>query len=53
MSRQHFYISGMTCSGCERTLERAVSRLKGVESVQANHQKGLLEVAFSSPCTQD
>ena len=53
MEKHRFNIGGMTCSGCERTLERAVSHLDGVCSVQADHQKGQLEVEFSSPCTQD
>lgn len=53
MAKQHFYIKGMTCSGCERTLERVVSRLEGVRSVRANHQKGQLDVEFSSPCTRE
>ncbi|MGN0977051.1 MAG: sulfite exporter TauE/SafE family protein [Faecousia sp.] len=51
MTKQQFSIGGMTCSGCERALERAVSRLEGVQSVQADHRKGLLEVEFSPPCT--
>ena len=51
MATQLFYVRGMTCSGCERTLERAVSQLDGVHSVQADRQKGQLEVDFSQPCT--
>lgn len=51
MEKQRFYIEGMTCSGCEHTLERAVSRLDGVQSVQADHRKGQLDVAFSPPCS--
>ena len=53
MEKQRFYIGGMTCSGCERTLERVISKLDGVHSVQANHQKGLLDVEFSLPCTRE
>lgn len=53
MENQRFYIGGMTCSGCERTLERVISRLDGVRSVKADHQKGQLDVAFSPPCTQE
>ena len=29
MEKQLFYISGMTCFGCERTIERVVSQLEG------------------------
>ena len=53
MEKQRFYIDGMTCSGCERTLERAVSKLDGVSSVHADHRRGLLDVEFSSPCSTD
>lgn len=32
-----FSIEGMTCSGCENTLEKVVSRITGVRAVQASH----------------
>ncbi len=53
MGKQNFYIEGMTCDGCERVLELAVSKLEGVHSVQADRQKGLLEGEFSSPSTAE
>lgn len=53
MEKQRFYIVGMTCSGCERTLERAVSNLDGVHAVRSDHQKGQLDAEFSQPCTHD
>lgn len=52
MEKQRFYIEGMTCSGCERTLERVVSRLDGVVSVAADQHRGVLEVRYSAPCTE-
>ena len=52
MEKQLIYVEGMTCSGCERTVERAVSQLKGVRYARADHQKGYLEVEFSAPCTR-
>lgn len=51
MEKRRFYIGGMTCSGCERRIERAVSMLEGVRSAEANHPKGQLNVEFSDPCT--
>lgn len=33
-------IEGMTCSGCEQTIETAVKKLTGVESVEASHVNG-------------
>ena len=53
MEKQCFYIGGMTCSGCERRIERAVSGLKGVRSAKADHPKGQLSVEFSAPCTPE
>ena len=53
MAKQYFNIGGMTCSGCERTLERAVSRLEGVRAVRADRQEGQLEADFSPPCTSE
>ena len=53
MEKQRFYIDGMTCSGCERTLELVVSRLDGVRSARADHQKGQLDVLFTAPCTPE
>lgn len=53
MEKQRFYIGGMTCSGCERAIDRAVSRLDGVRSAQSEHQKGQLDVEFDPPCTRE
>lgn len=33
-------IEGMTCGGCEQTIENAVKQLAGVESVEASHVAG-------------
>lgn len=49
---QQFYIEGMTCSGCERTLETAVSRLEGVSTVRADRRSGQLKVRYDAPCTE-
>lgn len=53
MTEQQFYIEGMTCSGCERTLENAVSRLEGSCTVHADRQSGLLKVRCDAPCTEE
>ena len=53
MEKQLIYMEGMTCSGCERTVERAVKQLDGVCSARANHRRGQLEVQFTSPCTRE
>ncbi len=53
MSKVIFHVTGMTCSGCERRLEGAISALEGVQTATANHSKGELTAEFISPCTKD
>lgn len=53
MAEKQFCIEGMTCSGCERTLENAVSRLEGVYKVQADRKSGRLRVCYGGPCTEE
>ncbi|MCD8224893.1 MAG: sulfite exporter TauE/SafE family protein [Clostridiales bacterium] len=52
MSKIIFHVMGMTCSGCERRLERAVSALEGVQFVTADHSRGELTAEFNPPCTE-
>lgn len=53
MENQLFYVSGMTCDGCESAVGYAVSKLDGVCSVRVSHQQGRMEVSYSLPCTQE
>lgn len=39
-------IDGMHCSGCEERVENRLSRVEGVRSVEADHEKGTATVAF-------
>ncbi|MDR1967027.1 MAG: sulfite exporter TauE/SafE family protein [Synergistaceae bacterium] len=41
-----FRIGGMTCAGCERTIERGLRRVKGVRSAEASYPRGTAEVVF-------
>lgn len=41
-------IEGMTCNGCEKTIEKEITKLPGVLSVEASHQKGLAKVKVDS-----
>jgi copper ion binding protein len=42
-------VAGMTCPTCEDSLERAIGRLPGVRSVEADLRAGMIDVAFDSP----
>ena len=34
--RKEFLVEGMTCSGCERAIQRVVSNVEGVKDVKAD-----------------
>ena len=38
MKKVEYKVVGMTCSGCENSVKRVVSKIDGVESVEANHK---------------
>ena len=39
-------IQGMTCTGCEQTIQSALGSLKGVKQVKANYRNGKAYVEF-------
>jgi copper chaperone CopZ len=39
-------IKGMTCTGCEQTIQTGISKLKGVESVKATFTDGKAIVVY-------
>ncbi len=39
-------VKGMTCSGCEFNVEKAVKKLNGIIKVKADHKKGKAHVFF-------
>nr|MBA3231645.1 heavy-metal-associated domain-containing protein [Acidobacteriota bacterium] len=39
-------VSGMTCSGCENAVVRAVGRMSGVAGVAVSHADATVTVAF-------
>ena len=41
-------VEGMMCTGCENRIQNAVSEIKGVESVKADHEKGIVEVKWTA-----
>lgn len=51
MEHHKISISGMSCTGCEKILQRAVSALDAVKSVQADYQKNEMQVDFVPPCS--
>lgn len=41
-------IEGMTCNGCEKTINKALKKLPGVMEVEASHKKGIATVKVDS-----
>ena len=41
-----YTVEGMTCSGCERTVQKVVGNIEGVTSTKADHASSTLEVQF-------
>ena len=39
-------IGGMTCTGCEQTIQNNVSKLEGITSVKASHTAGTALVGY-------
>ena len=45
-------VRGMTCMGCEVTLEEALSKLAGVVSVKANHKEEWVKISYDHTKTK-
>lgn len=39
-------VSGMTCGGCERSVQNALTRREGVTSARADRNEGVVSVDF-------
>lgn len=37
-------VKGMVCGGCENRVKNALEAVNGIESVEANHETGLVKV---------
>jgi Cu+-exporting ATPase len=44
-------IEGMTCTGCENTIQEAVTKVQGIASVKASHLDSTAVVSFDSTQT--
>lgn len=53
LQSQYFHVKGMTCAGCEKTIQGAVNDLKDVERCSASHQWNLLELQVDGQLTTE
>lgn len=44
MERQQIAVDGMSCDGCEQTLENALQTVEGVTRIEADHEVDTVEV---------
>ena len=44
MKELRIKINGMVCGGCENRVKTALSEINGIESVDANHNTGMVTV---------
>lgn len=53
MQQSEFRVSGMSCSACERRIERALARVEGVLRSAADHQAAQVRVVFDPRRTSE
>ncbi|SEV79796.1 heavy-metal-associated domain-containing protein [Natrinema salifodinae] len=53
MERTTISVSGMSCDGCERTVESALATLDAVSRVEADHEGETVEVVVDEGVTDD
>ena len=53
MKEIEIQVSGMHCSGCENRVKNAVSDIKGVKEVKANHETGKVNVMLKKDCNEE
>jgi mercuric ion transport protein len=46
MKRESYLVEGMTCSGCERAIQRVVSSVQGVSQVEADANNSTVSVEY-------
>lgn len=45
--KESYLVEGMTCSGCERAIQKVVSSLEGIESAKADLNSSTVSVEYN------
>lgn len=53
MERATYSVEGMSCTGCETNVERAVGNVPGVTGAEADHERGALTVEADESVADD
>lgn len=46
LKKESYLVEGMTCSGCERAIQRIVSNLEGVNDAKADHASSTVSLEY-------
>jgi copper chaperone len=52
MQKVDIKVSGMTCGGCERSVQNALTARKGVQAAKADRNAGLVTIEFDPAVIQ-
>jgi copper chaperone len=52
MEKADIKVSGMTCGGCERSVQNALTSRKGVTAAKADRNAGIVSVEFDPAVIQ-
>ncbi len=52
MEKVQIKVTGMTCGGCERSIQNALTSHKGVATAKADRSAGLVSVEFDAAVIQ-
>ncbi len=53
MKELEFNVKGMECVGCENRIKNALSQIKGVKQVTANHSTGKVNILLQKDLTDE
>ena len=53
MKELELTVQGMSCEGCEKRIQNALSLLSNVKSVKANHKTEKVDITFKTEVTED
>ena len=51
IAKYEIKVDGMTCTGCEQTIQNAVNALDGIKNIKASHTDGNAIVEFDTTLT--
>jgi mercuric ion transport protein len=46
LKKESYLVEGMTCSGCERAIQRVVTNLEGVKDAKADHASSTVSLEY-------